>query len=270
MFSWHPLKSTDASKFSRGFKLLEADTFDDSWRMEYIERAITKHVWSPNVFRGGHRLEKNFIASYVCALDFDAPYTPLDCAIAEFKDYSHIIGTTKSHQKDKNGIVCDRYRVVLWWDNPITDLAIYKHNMALQTHNLYADKACKDGARFFFPCIDIVSSNGNGKLVKVETPDIAAQKEVIHRARQSPSFFGISKTPAPPGTRNNAVFAATCKMIRRGMDIRLHMGMLRTISNGLDEVEFAKAISSAEKAEGNSPQRVVRSGSETSTKRREY
>jgi hypothetical protein len=48
------------------------------------------------------------------------------------------------------------------------------------------------------------------------------------------------------------------------------MDMLRTISNGLDEVEFAKAVSSAEKAEGNSPQRVVRSGGETSTKRREY
>ena len=270
MFSWHPLKSTDASKFSKGFKILEADTFDDSWRMEYIERAITKHCWSPIIIKGGHRLEKNFLGSYICALDFDAPYTPLDCAIAEFKDYSHIIATTKSHQKQKNGVVCDRYRVVLWWERLITDLAEYKFNLAKQIDNYYSDKACKDGARFFFPCVDIVSSNGNGKLVKVETPDIAPQKEVIHRARQSPSFFGISKTPAPTGTRNNAVFAATCEMIRRGMDIRLHMGVLRTISNGLDEVEFAKAISSAEKAEGNPPQRVVRSGNETSTKRREY
>lgn len=270
MFSWHPLKNGKPHEYARGFKVLEADTFDDSWRMKYLERAITKHVWSPNVFKGGHRLEQNFLGSYICALDFDAPYTPLECAIEEFKDYSHIIGTTKSHQKEKNGVVCDRYRVVLWWDKLITDLPLYKHNIALKTHEYYADKACKDGARFFFPCVDIVSSNGNGKLVPVETLDVAPQKILKHHTRQKPSYFGIRDTPAPVGTRNKAVFAAACEMIRRGMDIRLHMNALRTISNGLDENEFAKSIRSAERTEGNSPQRVVRSGKETSTKRREY
>jgi hypothetical protein len=45
---------------------------------------------------------------------------------------------------------------------------------------------------------------------------------------------------------------------------------LRTISNGLDENEFTTAIRSAERTEGNSPQRVVRSGGETLTKRGAY
>jgi hypothetical protein len=270
MFSWHPLKSTDASKFARGFKTLENPELDDEWRMEYLERAITKHCWSPILLRGGNRLEKNFLGSYICALDFDAPYTPLACAIEEFKDFSHIIATTKSHQKPKNGVVCDRYRVVLWWERLITDLAEYKYNLAKQIDNYYSDKACSDGARFFFPCVDIISSNGNGKLVPVDALDVAPQKIVKHHTRQKPSYFGIRDTPAPVGTRNKAVFAASCEMLRRGMDIRMNMETLRSIANGLQEREIEQAISSAEKTEGNSPQRMERSGSETSKHRRQY
>jgi len=251
MFSWHTLKSTDASKFSKGFKILEADTFDDSWRMEYLERAITKHCWSPIIIKGGHRLEKNFLGSYICALDFDAPYTPLACAIEEFKDFSHIIATTKSHQKPKNGVVCDRYRVVLWWERLITDLAEYKFNLAKQIDNYYSDKQCKDGARFFFPCVDIVSSNGNGKVIEVVKPPAldVAPKKVFTRYGLS----GIKKDIKIPnsGSRNTTCFVEACKMFDQRVDPRKILDNLRSMSNGLSERELNTIFASAKRKTGN-------------------
>jgi hypothetical protein len=246
MFSWHPLKSTDASKFSRGFKLLEADTFDDSWRMEYLERAITKHCWSPIIIKGGHRLEKNFLGSHICALDFDAPYTPLDCAIEEFKDFSHIIATTKSHQKPKNGVVCDRYRVVLWWERLITDLAEYKFNLSKQIDNYYSDKACKDGARFFFPCVDIVSSNGNGKLVPVDALPL-----VKHHAVSGVPLKAYSKVKStrslmnvkPAQThRNDAVYGLVKDLIAANLDPRACLDVIKIRANGLPDEEINTVI----------------------------
>ena len=246
MFSWHPLKSTDASKFSKGFKILEADTFDDSWRMQYLERAITKHCWSPIIIKGGHRLEKNFLGSYICALDFDAPYTPLACAIEEFKDFSHIIATTKSHQKPKNGVVCDRYRVVLWWERLITDLAEYKFNLSKQIDNYYSDKACKDGARFFFPCVDIVSSNGNGKLVPVQPLPIVkyptmdgVPNRCYSKVKSTRALLAVK--PAEKN-RNDAVYGLVKDLIAANLDPRACLDVIKIRANGLPDEEINTVI----------------------------
>lgn len=246
MFSWHPLKNGKPHEYARGFKILENPELDDEWRMAYIERAITKNVWSPILLKGGNRLEKNFLGSHICALDFDAPYTPLACAIEEFKDFSHIIATTKSHQKPKNGVVCDRYRVVLWWDRIITDLAEYKFNLAKQIDNYYSDKACKDGARFFFPCVDIISSNGNGKLVPVEALPVVMEKSTdgvpIRTYPKIKSTRWLLSVKPAQTNRNNAVYGLVKDLIAAGLDPNSCLDVIKIRANGLPDEEINTVI----------------------------
>ena len=244
MFSVHPNKNGKAHEYANGFKVLGNPEFDDEWRMDYIERAITSRVWSPACFAGGVRLEKNFLGAHICALDFDAPNTPLDCAIQQFKNYSHIIGTTKSHQKEKNGVTCDRYRVVLWFDRLATDLAEYKHNMTLQISTYYADKACKDGARFFFPCKEIVSSNGNGVTIKIDPLPIVSTEKPIRRSGQG--FKTFVKVQPAPENRNEAVLKEGIKMFMSNVSRSEIIPMLRIVANGLPEKEFERTVSRAE------------------------
>lgn len=70
--------------------------------------------YSPFIFNGGIKNSENWNNhnQNILILDIDDGLT-LSEAKEKFKDYKNIICTTKSHQKDKKGIVCDRFRVIL-------------------------------------------------------------------------------------------------------------------------------------------------------------
>jgi hypothetical protein len=243
MFSWHPLKNGKAHEYARGFKYLESNEFDDEYTFEYLERALTTRVWSPILFTNGIRTETNFKAVLACALDFDSPVTTLDWALETFKNHAHIIGTTKSHQKEKKGITCDRFRVVLLFNEIIKDLNLYKYNMGILTTKYNADKACKDGARFFFPCTEIVS-RGNGVFVDVSTPRIVPQEKDIRRSGHGFKTF-VKVRPASEN-RNESVLKEGIKMFMSNMARSEIIPMLRIVSNGLPEKEFERTVQRAE------------------------
>ena len=242
MLSWHPLKNGAPTQYAKGFKFLGSPELDDEYSFDYISKALTKYVWSPIKFDGGIRLEKHFLGTIFCALDFDSPATTLEWALETFKEHTHIIGTTKSHQKEKNGITCDRFRVVLMFEDLVTDLPLYKYNMEKMILKHKADRACKDGARFFYPCKEIVSIQ-NGVLVKVE-PLPVVDKVAQPQKTSKYSFLG---KPASEGKRNRTTFAAACEMIRRGLDPLREMDTLRTIANGLSDKEIEQCIINARK-----------------------
>ena len=238
MISWH--KSKSERMVAKGWHILDEDPFD-GWTVKYLEKCICRTIWSPIKYREGIRLESHFLGAMVCALDFDGPDTPLSWARETFKDYDVIIGTTKSHQKAKNGITCDRYRVLLWFKEPITELALYKHNMGLLINKHGADKACKDGARFFFPCVEIVESHG-GAMLDIKPLPLAVENNLPRYDKPKPSYFGIKAEPAPSGERNKKVFAAACEMRRRGLDPFFQMDTLRVIANGLSDSEIVQCV----------------------------
>lgn len=146
------------SKYSYGFKNLETDD------LTMISVLISNRVWSPIVWKNGKRDSANFIASNFLALDFDESDMTLDTAVNNvFCDQIHIIGTTKSHQIHKNRkLPCDRYRVVLKLDGTITDLDQYIGTISPLITHYGADESGKDGARFFYPCQDIISIGYDG------------------------------------------------------------------------------------------------------------
>ena len=160
---------------------LPAHQYRDTFApQEITNTAITSYAWSPIVWRGGVRRQENFLFANYAVLDVDAGM-PIAHAIDKvFRDVCHIIGTTRSHGKEKNGVVCDRYRVIVPFVRPIYDLATYRHNMQLIVDEYDVDRACKDGGRFFYPCVEIVSEQKYGFCFDIERPPVS------HGALKSP------------------------------------------------------------------------------------
>ncbi len=186
------------------------------WDLDRIAKGVSNFAWSPIFFEQGYRAEKFFEASYWCGYDFESSsFTLLDAEKA-FCDCKAIIGTTKSHQIAKGDEpAIDRFRVMVPWEKPIFDLRTYKWNMRLQAKRYAMDKACLDGARFFWRCRDIVVQSYEGYCVEVETPpdDFMPSKWIdrmlVHRSQATlPRWTERQlKEVVPEGTRSITFYA---------------------------------------------------------------
>jgi len=103
-------------------------------------------------FKGGYREGKNNLGNAnIIFLDFDNGLS-IEEAKDKFKKVSHCIVTTKSHRKDKNGVVCDRFRVAIPLNTPM-NIPVSEYRDLLDT--IYkrigcVDPSTKDIARFFY------------------------------------------------------------------------------------------------------------------------
>lgn len=69
--------------------------------------------YSAGSFLNGYITDDNYLREQnLFIIDVDDGLT-IDEAKSLFHDYTYLIATTKSHQKDKNGISCDRFRLIL-------------------------------------------------------------------------------------------------------------------------------------------------------------
>lgn len=219
-------------------------------------QAITSSCWSPARFEGGHRLEANFLSAQVIALDFDEGRS-LDWAIEKFARLKHIIGTTKSHGVQKGEKPpCDRFRVVLFLPHIYTHLPLYKSVLSAYVELVGADKQVKDGARFFYPCRDIISVRDG-----YTCPQITARKNIAHsslrathriptndrnlrsgcRAWQSGAGF-------EEGSRNISCFKAACDLFEAGWTYDKVVDWLLVTGTSLPRTEVETTVRSAEKS----------------------
>jgi len=107
---------------------------------------------SAGFFKDGEAKNDNWLGQCFLILDVDDGLT-LEDAKEYFNGYECIIATTRSHQKEKNGKVCDRFRVLLPTAEPIEcDKDTYAEAMQylLKNEFFFADPACKDVSRIFF------------------------------------------------------------------------------------------------------------------------
>lgn len=109
--------------------------------------------YSAHCFKDGYRNKENTIQGFdLLMLDVDDG-TPLEIAKVILEDYTYLIATTKSHQKEKNGVVCDRYRILIPMKNRLElDTEQYSKFMAniMEDLPIELDRACKDSSRFFY------------------------------------------------------------------------------------------------------------------------
>lgn len=223
---------------------------------------ITKGCWSPCLWRGGVRLEKNFKLATWLALDFDENVTLAD-AKHKFEGYLHVIGTTAHHQIPKGDKPpCDRFRVVLRFLETCRFLADYEETVRKMVRIHSADRACIDGARKFKPCKKIVSIKYYGKGLHpvdgdkaVERRNAAINRKInLENARYGKSIplsvhnklrFGAV------GSRNSACYGIGKDLSRRGFGeneiVEIIMGSnipLRTGDKNIEN-EVREAVRSA-------------------------
>jgi hypothetical protein len=168
-----------------------------------ISRGISSCTWSPIVWDRGIRKELNFLRAAWLALDFDDSL-PLSEALDIWQDSTHIIGTTKSH-----GIKGERFRVVLRFAEPCLNLANYRCTVETLSRRYGGDPAVKDGARFFYPCTEIVSICEEGYDQEiVEAPQATVVRRRTPGTRVMTEFVRkyTSWSKFPPGEYNKHCF----------------------------------------------------------------
>jgi hypothetical protein len=185
---------------------------------------ITQGSWAPSKFKSHTRNNASFESTSLMVLDIDDGCT-LAKAIGVFAPYKHIIATTRSHRLEKKGVVCDRFRVVLWLSSPITDAITYSNTwFGVAGKFPFIDKAAKDPARFYYGCTEVVSQSNSGLLIDpvalVPMPYNEQQgTKVSLKSKGQLSYATLSflLSGAPEGTWNQRLFKAAKDMQEQGL-----------------------------------------------------
>lgn len=199
------------------------------WKDEFL-KVITTSIWSPIIFEGSKRAERNFLRCGLIGLDFDNGKLTLQNAIDMVDDWNvpAIIGVTKSHQKEKNGNPpCDRFRIVMRASSFCTDLQQYKHNMREYIKKLPADNACKGGAQLFRPCAEIVYQRSGEPIDWLIAPapnkkaEIVKQKTIeLHKQLEKPpQWMKHYLTKGTKKSRHNATYAVGKALVEFGFEL---------------------------------------------------
>lgn len=208
---------------------------------------ISGKNYSCGLFKGGHRNNQNFIKTYTIGLDIDngenEVQMSLDEAKAAFKDYKHIIMPTKSHQKDKHGIVADRFRVILFMSKPIENHNDYVATWSMLKEKYPAiDRQCKDPARFWYPSNSVVSQNDEGKLI--EPVKYVEKKEVIKndklpekKGKLARNTLEFMLNGAPNGLWNATLTKAAIDVREQGYNMDECITLLSRATGHLDDAD---------------------------------
>jgi hypothetical protein len=197
----------------------------DCQSLAEIAAVLTQYSWAPGVFSNRRRLIANLSRIELLVLDIDSGCSLHD-AREKFKEYKHIIATSRNHQKEKNGVVCDRFRVVLFLSTPIHSDKDFKATWN-HIYNSYPfiDEACKDASRFFFPSPVVVSINASGKTIEVVKhvePILKSSTNILKSSTKGElwkSTLEFLSLGAPAGTRHNRLVQAVGNMREQGYSI---------------------------------------------------
>ena len=138
---------------------------EDALRIIFTTKNYSTNVWN------GARLGSNYVGMTGVALDFDGGFT-IDDARAAFAEYNYVLHTSTSHMVEKNGIVAERFRVILPFAPGdlrfVTAKECDKVYLKLLGQYPAMDPACTDAARQFFPFSD---EKGAEFLLDIHTTD---------------------------------------------------------------------------------------------------
>lgn len=177
---------------------------------------VTAVPYSLSTFKDGYRNKANFISAEALGIDFDEGFTLAEAEEA-FRDYRHIIAPTRSHQKEKNGVVQDRFRVILFLSSPISDAATFESTWFSLAEKWPAlDRACKDPSRFFYPSQFVHSIQETGMMVDPVPPKPKVKSDPVDlstllpgdRGKLSKETLNLLIDGKEQGGRNHAVYKA--------------------------------------------------------------
>lgn len=158
-----------------------------------LHKDLTKgYCYSPAEFKDGYRKGANVVSLGNCLMiDIDDGLS-IEEAKARLGEYKTMIITTQSHRKDKGGVVCDRYRILVPLRTAMAPQYGYKE-MVERILDFFGIKeetdvaATCDKARYFKPSPEDATYwySGGSKILSWEAFDIETQKP--RRTFQSPN-----------------------------------------------------------------------------------
>ena len=133
----------------------------------------------------GHRRAESFISGQnVIGFDIDDSMSLAD-ALVLMKPYTYLIYTTKSHQKEKNGKVLDRFRIILptkttFYVDEEQHKELYDNVAEVLGIQIY-DRQTRNVSRFWFtsPSCEIFTNVAENIDVTATLPETAANKKFI-------------------------------------------------------------------------------------------
>jgi len=169
------------------------------WLNKDVEFSKLKNVlsssrvqFSPYSFRNGFKTDFNWSNDKQDMLVFDVDDS-LSIAQCQklFKSYKYLIGTTKSHQTEKKGKVCDRYRLCLPAINIPTEKDVYFRMLSLVF--AYNDEQTEIGTGAFLGNDDAIIIYNEGKLLDCHKASLLAKQqlesEVIEKIALDPDLM---------------------------------------------------------------------------------
>lgn len=150
--------------------------------------------WSHAIFKNKERKKENFLYSHYIVVDIDEGMSLQDAVkTAVNLNNSFIVLLSRNHQKEKNGVVCDRFRIVFELSYPITDVGQFI--------------ATVESLRVSFPTMDFgASSNPAGQWFKASAigehynlPNKLVPAPIANVPKQKPKEIQVvTKNPQSP------------------------------------------------------------------------
>jgi hypothetical protein len=209
-----------------------------------VANLITQFLWAPGLFQNDTRSNANLKSIGLLVLDIDNGCSLSD-GVKLFSKYKHVIGTSRSHGIEKKGVVADRFRVVLFLETPASSDSEFKeHWFAAFAKWPFIDQACKDSARFFFPCKEIVSVNEDGELFSERSFQITAAQMprqdhggATRKGKLSKATKDFLIEGAAPGEWHGKFIKAAIDFKEQGFDIDEARLKLTAVTGHLDETD---------------------------------
>ena len=209
------------------------------------------HNWSPFIYNDNYRKGDNWEGSDVLALDVDDGCT-LEEAKQHFSEYQYILTTSKSHQIEKNGKICDRFRLIIPFQSRITDKDIYRNTWyTVANKYTFIDQQCKDFGRFFYSGKDIVEVKTEGKklepiLEEVESKEVSVYKTKmpLNKGKLSRQTMEFMTWGGEDGHWINGLFKAAKDFQEQGYEKEEFIERAEKITGHLDGQDL-KTIDSA-------------------------
>lgn len=217
------------------------------------------HQWSPITWQGNYRKRDNFKSCEFCVLDIDGGLTyPQAVRIITERKIKAVILSTENHHKEKDGKICDRMRIIMRWDKPITDFETYRFNYRAWNREFSGDRATVDGGRHFKPS-PLMLGAFDGELLAVSRPIIKPRldKDEFFKAidfkksgRLPDDLLAfIEHGQLLTSGRQNSFFLAACTCRKLGIPKTEALALLKRApvnTNNFDfDREFHHAVNSA-------------------------
>jgi hypothetical protein len=262
-FSYHPTE-IEPNRVALGWKVFSHENAFELLKRAMLTKATSGSIWKYGTRDDGRptqRMKVNFQRADIIIIDVDDG-EPMQDAINRLQDTSHIIGTSKNHQKPKNGVIADRFHIAIPLQQRVDSVADFEATVGHWVKAYDGDETKINAASYFKPCTQIVSylpihrdlyradiikaKRHKPKKVKFDTNE-ATDQELFEQLRvKAPKAYGfLVYGELINGGRNTSIFLAA-KTLTEGL--RISHGRARNIIkqapinwSGFTDAEFDHA-----------------------------